>query len=562
MRGLRVVVISGQVGAGKSTLARGLVATYRAVSVSTKDLLRLVAESRGVHLEAERSVLQEYGAALDAETGGAWVADAVSAKISGAPIAGRAARQAVDPGGDQPVGLYIVDAVRTREQIEFLREALGADVTHVHLYSSRQVLSQRYEHRGNASGLKELPSYADVARDLTEQGVVHLKNDADVAIDTERSNEADVLIRAAAALGLLPDADVRLVDVLVGGQYGSEGKGNLAFFLARDYDLLVRVGGPNAGHKVPLPTPYTHRLLPSGTQANEQARLLLGPGATLDLDVLLGEIADCSVESDRLSIDPQAMIIEAADLEAEQALVAGIGSTGKGGGAAAARRILGRTPDRVEVPVRLARDVSELTPYVRPAREVLDEVYRNGQRVLLEGTQGTALSLYHGDYPHVTSRDTTTPGTLAEAGIGPRRIRRVILVCRTYPIRVQNPDREGTTSGPMSQEISYQELADRSRIPVEELHQTEKGSVSHRQRRIAEFDWVQLRRSVELNGATDIALTFADYLDVANRDAQRYDQLTGDTIRFVEEVERVSGVPVSLITTRFDARSVIDRRRW
>lgn len=562
MRGLRVVVISGQVGAGKSTLARGLVTTFSAVSVGTKDLLQLTAASRGVALQAERSALQDYGASLDTETGGRWVADAVAARISGAPIAGRAAHQVSDPGNDQPTGLYIVDAVRTREQIEFLREALGADVVHVHLYSSEQVLSQRYKDRGNASGLKELSSYAEVAEDPTEQSVAHLNQEADVAIDTERSNEADVLIRAAAALGLLPDADVRLVDVLVGGQYGSEGKGNLAFFLARDYDLLVRVGGPNAGHKVPLPTPYTHRLLPSGTQANDGARLLLGPGATLDLNVLLGEIADCGVDSDRLSIDPQAMIIEPADLQAEQGLVAGIGSTGKGGGSAAARRILGRTPDRVEVPVRLAGDVPELAPYLRPARVVLDEAYRNNHRVLLEGTQGTGLSLYHGDYPYVTSRDTTTSGTLAEAGIGPRRVRRVILVCRTYPIRVQNPDRDGTTSGPMSQEIAYEVLADRSGIPVGELLDTEKGSVSQRQRRVAEFDWAQLRRSVELNGATDIALTFADYLDVKNRDAQRYDQLTDDTIRFIEEVERVSGVPVSLITTRFDARSVIDRRRW
>jgi adenylosuccinate synthase len=202
---------------------------------------------------------------------------------------------------------------------------------------------------------------------------------------------------------------------------------------------------------------------------------------------------------------------------AEQALVAGIGSTGKGGGAAAARRILGRTPDRVDVPVRLARNVPELTPYLRSARDVLDEAYRNNDRVLLEGTQGTGLSLYHGDYPYVTSRDTTTSGTLAEAGIGPRRVRRVILVCRTYPIRVQNPDRDGTTSGPMSQEIGYEVLADRSGISIEKLLDTEKGSVSQRQRRVAEFDWAQLRRSVELNGATDIALTFADYLDVSNR---------------------------------------------
>lgn len=104
---------------------------------------------------------------------------------------------------------------------------------------------------------------------------------------------------------LLPLRTTRLVDVLVGGQYGSEGKGNIAFYLAPEYQVLMRVGGPNAGHKVPTdPEPYTHRLLPSSTQANQSALILIGPGATLDLEVLLKEIAECSVEADRLRIDP------------------------------------------------------------------------------------------------------------------------------------------------------------------------------------------------------------------------------------------------------------------
>lgn len=162
----------------------------------------------------------------------------------------------------------------------------------------------------------------------------------------------------------------------------------------------------------------------------------------------------------------------------------------------------------------------------------------------------------------MTSRDTTTNGTLAEAGVGPRRLRRVILVARTYPIRVKDPDTERSTSGPMSQEMTYEQLSERSGVELDEITETETSSVSKRLRRIAEFDWDLLRRSVELNGATDIALTFADYLDVENQKAQRYDQLTDETIRFIEEVERVSGVQVSLISTRFDIRAVIDRRRW
>jgi adenylosuccinate synthase len=544
MQRLQIVAISGPVGAGKSTLARRLADRYHGQHLSTKELLRTHARTAGDQLPDERRALQDYGDALDAQTDGHWVARAAGHHVADEPAA----------------GLVIVDAVRIQRQIDALREAFGAHVTHLHLYSSKEVLARRYTHRGNTSGLAELPSYADVAANATEAAVHKLIHGADVAIDTERSNVEDVFIRASAALGLLPVVNRQLVDVLVGGQYGSEGKGNIAFYLAAEYEILVRVGGPNAGHKVPLPTPYTHRSLPSGTMANPDAALVIGPGATLDVDVLLAEIAACAVEANRLTIDPQAMIIEKADRAAEAALVAGIGSTGKGGGAAAARRIAGRYPDPTAAPVRLARDVPELQAYVRPSADILEDAYRGGGRILLEGTQGTALSLFHGSYPYVTSRDTTTASCLAEAGIGPHRLRRVILVIRTYPIRVQNP-RNGT-SGPMSQEISYDLLAERSGISRDTLIATEKGSVTDNQRRFGEFDWNLLRRAVELNGATDIALTFTDYLDVANQNARRFEQLTPDTIRFIEEVERVGGIPVSLLGTRFDVRSVIDRRRW
>jgi len=179
-----------------------------------------------------------------------------------------------------------------------------------------------------------------------------------------------------------------------------------------------------------------------------------------------------------------------------------------------------------------------------------------GGGVLLEGTQGTSLSLHHGIYPWVTSRETSVAGCLADAGIASTRVRRVIMVCRTYPIRVGGP------SGPMELEIEYEELARRSGIDIAELKKTETTTTTRRQRRLAEFDWEQLHRSTLLNGPTDIALTFVDYLSKANRDAFRFDQLKPETTRFIEEVERVSGVPVSLISTSFNWRNVIDRRSW
>jgi adenylosuccinate synthase len=259
---------------------------------------------------------------------------------------------------------------------------------------------------------------------------------------------------------------------------------------------------------------------------------------------------------DRLIIDEQAMIIEEEDKELEDRLLASMGSTAQGVGAASARKIMGRG-GQASPPVRLAKDVSELKPFLGSAQQVLEDAFCNGQRVLLEGTQGTSLSLHHGPYPHVTSRDTTVAGCLADSGIAPGRVRKIIAVFRTYPIRVA-----GKSGDLPAGEITYEELSKRSGIPVDELKGTELTTTTRRQRRIGEFDWEQLRRSCVLNGPTDIALTFVDYISVGNRNAFRFEQLNPETVRFVEEVERVAGVPVSMLSTKFGWRNVIDRRAW
>jgi len=134
------------------------------------------------------------------------------------------------------------------------------------------------------------------------------------------------------------------------------------------------------------------------------------------------------------------------------------------------------------------------------------------------------------------------------------------MVCRTYPIRVQNPER--STSGRLSQEVSWKIVSERSKIKLERLVESEKTSTTNRSRRVGEFDWALLRKASAINGPTDIALTFADYLDRRNEEARRYEQLRAETIRFIEEIEQVAAAPVSLISTRFDFRSVIDRRYW
>ena len=249
------------------------------------------------------------------------------------------------------------------------------------------------------------------------------------------------------------------------------------------------------------------------------------------------------------------MIIEDEDRDYETKMLDTISSTSQGVGAASSRKIMGRG-GKTEPKVRLASDHPDLKPFIRSSQSVLEEAFSQGKRVLLEGTQGTALSLHHGEYPFVTSRDTTVAGCLADSGIAPSRVRKIIMVCRTFPIRVGGP------SGPMKNEISYDELAQRSGIPKEELVGAEKTTTTNKQRRIGDFDWEQFRKSCFLNCPTDIALTFVDYISIENRKAFRFEQLTSETLRFIEELELVAGRPVSLISTDFSWRNVIDRRQW
>lgn len=527
----RIVAISGRIASGKTTLANGLAEQFGCLRVSTRELLHELLPKT----TAARADLQAAGEALDRRSGGGWVAQAVARRTVGLPTG----------------VTMIVDAVRIRGQIDGLRRAFGSRVLHLHLSAPREELSKRFKRRTGRAG--EALSYEATQRDPTESQVETLADIADVVIDTKRCSARDVIVRAAAHLNFYGRSYRRLVDVLVGGEYGSEGKGHIAAYLAPDYDVLVRVGGPNAGHTVFGDPPYTHHLLPSGTLKSE-AHLVIGPGAVLDVKKLLKEIADCRVSAERLSIDPQSAIISASDAAWEMKRLRGsISSTAQGGGRAAARRILNRN---LRNQVKLARDVKALRPFIRETTEVLDRAFERGSRIMLEGTQGTGLSLFHGDYPYVTSRDTTVSGCLAEAGIAPSRVRRIVMVCRTYPIRVGGP------SGDIGVELSWAEISRRSGIPAWQLRKAEKTSTTKRRRRVAEFDWRLLRKAASLNGPTDIALTFADYLTKANQAARRFEQLDTLTIRFIEEVEKVAAAPVSLISTRFAHRSIIDRRAW
>jgi adenylosuccinate synthase len=490
--------------------------------------------------ENTRHALIEAGKRLDARTQGRWVRDGIARYV------------AEHEGKD----VILIDSVRTEQQVAHLRETYGERLIHIHVEAPFDVIKERYEERG--SHVDTGMTYEQVRADPTEAGVWLLDRRANRVVVNHNKEPASLLALAVAGLGLFPLEPTPNVDVIVGGQYGSEGKGHVCAHLAPSYDVLVRVGGPNAGHRVAYP-PYDYIQLPSGTLSNVNAKILVGPGATIKPSQMLKEIRECGLEggSSRLVIDEQAMIIEDSDAEIEAGPLESIGSTKQGVGMATARKILNRGNEPIfGAKVRLARDCRELLPYVKPVARYLEDAHASGLKIMLEGTQGTGLSIHHGSYPHVTSRETTAAGCLADAGISPRRVRKIIMLTRTYPIRV------GGTSGPMGKEINAQTIADRSGLPLSQIEKTEVGTVSGKKRRMAEFDWEQLRRSASLNGATDIALSFSDYITAENRTATRYEHLSAETHAFIAEVERVANAPVTLISTKFDRFGVIDRRNW
>jgi len=347
---LRIVVLSGPIGAGKSSLSQNLSARHGALTIKTRDLIK----QQLPKVKDERGALQRAGEKLDRADGGRWVKDALVRFIERMQT------------GSTASGLFVIDSARIPGQIKAIREAYGTAVHHIHLIAAEEELKKRYAQR--TSKTQEFSSYADVRRSRTEKNIGEVAGLADIVVATDRCTPDAVLVRATALLGLYPRSITPLVDVLVGGQYGSEGKGNIVGHIAPEYDLFVRVGGPNAGHKVyaePQPEAYFH--LPSGSGRAPNAQLLLGPGAVLYPPKLREELATHRIEVERLTIDPQAMIIEEDDRKLEAEALNSISSTAQGVGSASARKIMGRG-GKLEPLVRLAKDIDELKPYIRDSQ--------------------------------------------------------------------------------------------------------------------------------------------------------------------------------------------------
>ena len=333
--------------------------------------------------------------------------------------------------------------------------------------------------------------------------------------------------------------------VVVGGQYGSEGKGKVSAFIARqeNIDICVRCGGPNSGHSLVDECGKTIvlRQLPTGF-VNPRTRLLIPAGALIDPPILRAEIDSLGLPHERVGVDRKCFVIENKDSEIEQhlGLRERLSSTLCGVGSAQSRRVL-RSGD-----AHLAKDVTDHYPWLRQyLTDVSDEVNTaldREQKVLIEGTQGFGLSLYHSDhYPKTTSRDTTAAGFLSEVGVSPRCTTEIVVVFRTFPIRVA-----GAQAGPMKNETSWKQIQTESAYPYPIEERT---TVTNKIRRVARFDWELARRAVRNNRPTRIAITGLDYLSFLNRGRTCFSELEARARDFLMQAEINFPVPIRYISS-------------
>jgi adenylosuccinate synthase len=330
--------------------------------------------------------------------------------------------------------------------------------------------------------------------------------------------------------------------VIVGAQWGDEGKGKIVDLLAQDSDVVCRYqGGPNAGHTI-VRDGETFKLhhIPSGILC-EGKLCVVGAGCVVDPGLLVRELDGLEargITTEGVRVSGNAHLIMpwhvAIDSAHERRLgKLRIGTTRRGIGPAyadkAARigirvqdildpkilrqkfetalaeknelldRIHGVEPLAVEeLAERMEQYAVRLRPYVADTSLLVDRVLREGQRVLLEGAQGTLLDLDHGTYPFVTSSNPLAGAAATGVGIGPTRIGRVLGVAKAYVTRVGE--------GPFPTEIQG---ADQAR--VRELG-AEYGTTTGRERRCGWLDLVALRFAVRVNGMTALALTKLDVL--------------------------------------------------
>lgn len=326
--------------------------------------------------------------------------------------------------------------------------------------------------------------------------------------------------------------------VIVGGFFGDEGKGKIISYLALkdNPSIVVRGGaGPNAGHTIADGDKiYKVRMLPSGF-LNKSSKVMIGPGVVINPTILLKEIKDFGV-SDRVFVDQRCGIIEETHVERDSKLKDTIGSTGSGTGPANA--------DRAMRVLKLAKDIDSLSSYLEDVPTAINQALDKNKGVLVEGTQGTYLSLWHGTYPYVTSKDVTASGICSDIGLGPKKVDEVMVVFKSYVTRVGE--------GPLENELASDTISKKG--------WSEWGTVTGRQRRAAEFNFSLAKKAIMLNSATQIAITKLDILFPSCAHKTSYASLDGEAKSFIKNIEDKLGVPVTLIGTGPAINDIIDKR--
>jgi len=290
--------------------------------------------------------------------------------------------------------------------------------------------------------------------------------------------------------------------VVVGGQYGGEGKGLISAalcYLDRPV-MVVKTGGPNCSHTFGFRGRESRlRMLPCGVAINHTT-VIYPPGVLIHVDTLYDEIRSTGYTG-RIVVDPKAGLVETLHIKRQAAddFYSSAGSTLTGTGAASADRALRR--------LRLARDEPRLYEFLGDSLDIMLCELNTSKGILIEGSQAYGLSNYHGDYPFTTSRDTTVGAFLSQVGLGPFFIGDIVLVLKAFPTRNSQGD------GPLSNEINPDLLRNLGATFLESGGGSYGGS--DKIRRVGMFDFERARRAVVANTPTILAITGMDKLSLA-----------------------------------------------
>ena len=357
-------------------------------------------------------------------------------------------------------------------------------------------------------------------------------------------------------------------NVVTDGQWGSCGKGLIATALAYKYqpDIISTTNMANAGHTAVNEhgDAFIAKAVPSGSAINKwqtqgyQPNIFIGASAAFHLDRLLEEIEECNLH-DKIIIHERAGVITQQHIDTEADIKQGtkhIASTMQGCGSLLADKVMRRHS------LRLARDYPQLSNYMAQKKFklfsiplALTHMLKQGRTILHEGSQGFSLDINHGShYPQCTSRGTTAVQNLADIGLPTELMGDVYLVIRPYPIRVGNVIENDQVIGysgdayPDQAEINWAQVAESAGAPPEVM-QGELTTVTKRLRRVFSFSELQLKDAVLVNGATHIALNFANYIDWRCYGTSNFAQLPDKVKQFIDNIEAIAQIPVTIVGT-------------